>query len=247
MAKKSPRWVGPKEARMDPNFPQYFTRGETEGYTLAYNGAYKTLMLGKPAKGSVIARFPGYYVSDVTVKPTGAGEDGPGMMTVTVESVVAGGTASPADETKVSIESGRLEKSIYSNPYYNELGDEYKAEVRKAIDAGETTPPPIEAVGDKPTKAAKLFYKLVKGETHYVETSPVVTVTTFSYTQPEAGRTGRGTRTTAKPHPAAPAGYVWLKTVDDINQDGARGKWQRVQKWEAADDWDVDHYTIPPP
>lgn len=245
MAARKPKWVGPKEARLDPNHPKYFQRGDTEGYALAYNGPYKSLLLGKPAKGSVIARFPGYYVTEVSVTPTGAGEDGPGLMTFTIESVVIGGTSSPADETKVNIESGRLEKSIYSNPFYDELGDEYKAEVRKAIEAGDTMPPPIEAEGDKPAKAAKLFYKLINGNTHYVETSPVVTITTFSFTRPLAGRTGRGTRVTEKPHPAAPDGYVWLKTVDDINQDGARGKWQRVQKWEAADDWDVDHYTIP--
>lgn len=245
MAKLVPKWVGPKDTKLDPNYPQFFQRGDTEGYALAYNGPYQALLLGKPARGSVMARFPGYYVSEVNVKPLGAGEDGPGQMTFTVESVVAGGTSSPTDETKVQIQSGRLEKSIYANPYYDELGEEYKAEMRKAIEAGETTPPPVDATGDKPTKAASLFASLIKGETHYVEAAPVVTITSFSFTRPTAGRTGRGTRTTEKPHPAAPDGYVWLKTVDDINQDGGRGKWQRVQSWEAADEWNPNHYNIP--
>lgn len=231
---------------MDPNYPQYFQRGDTEGYALAYNGAYKTLLLTKPARGSVIARFPGYYVTEVNVKPNGAGEDGPGVMTFTVESVVAGGTSSPFDERKVSVESGRLEKSIFTNPYYDGLSDAAKAMIRKAVDEG-VTPPDFApgASAELKARARKLYSKLIKGNTHYVESAPVLTITTFSFLEPETGRTGRGTRTTEKPHPSAPGGYVWLKTVDDKNQDGARAKWQRIQKWEAADAWDEDHYNLP--
>ena len=106
-------------------------------------------------------------------------------------------------------------------------------------------PPPVEATGDKPQLAADLFYSLIKGETHYVQAAPVLTLTTFSFTKPETGRIGRGTRTTEKPHPDAPEGYEWLKTLDDKNQDAPRGQWQRVQVWEAADSWNPKHYDLP--
>lgn len=245
MPKRTPRWKGTKQIVLQPGYPEFYTRGDGEGYRLAYRGPYLTLMAQKPAKGSQLQGYAGYYVEEVTVKPDGAGKEGPGTMIVTVASVVAGGTTSPADETKVSIESGRLEKSIYACPAYDSISKPDKLKLKKAIEAGEAVPGPT-FPGPVAQPLQKLYDAIANGEESYVVAAPVVKITTFSFTRPTAQRTGRGTRTAAKPHPAAPDGYVWLKTVDDINQEGGRGKWQRVQMWEAAEEWNTYHYNIPP-
>lgn len=245
MAKKTAVWKGSKQIHLQPGYPKLFARADGEGYRFEWRGPYQTLRAKKPAIGSVIAGYPGYYVDDVTAEPEGAGPDGPGVMRATVTSTVAGGTSSPTDETKVVIESGRLDKSIYACPAFDSISKADKLKLKKAVENGEAVPGPT-FPGPVSEPLQELYNALADNQEGYVESAPVVKITTFSHTRPTAGRTGRGTRTTEKPHPAAPDGYEWLKTVDDINQDGKFGKWQRIVMWEAADVWRPYVYNIPP-
>lgn len=245
MPKQQPKWKGSRGIFLQPGYPAFYARGDSEGYRFAYRGPYKTLLASKPIRGTKVEGWGNYYVEEVDVKPDGAGQDGPGTLTFSTASVVAGGTANPEDETKVSIESGRMEKSIYSCPAYADIPEAEITRIREAFESNKPIPIFADIGATWITAAYRLFEYLNRGQDSYVLAAPTVTFVTYSYTQPITLRTGRGTRTTEKPHPSAPDGYQWLCTVCDINQDGGRGKWQRIVKWEAADEWAPFTYDIP--
>jgi len=238
---RTPVWKGSKQIHLQGDHPKFFSRGDSEGYRFRWEGPYKTLLAGKPKRGAVIAGFPGYYVEEVLVEPAGAGLDGPGIMMATATAIGVDGVATPEDQTVVEIDSGSLEKSIYAHPKLADLSPEDIAAVKKAMENKEPIPGPS-VPGPLSEPLQKLADYLKKGGESWLVPAPVVQITTTSVNRPTVGAIGRGTRTTSKPHPAAPDGYVWLKTSDKAVQQGAKGKWERVQIWTGAEEWDEYFY-----
>lgn len=231
------KWKGSKAIHLQPEYPEYFERSDSAGFNFAYEGPYQTLVAQKPTRGSVLAGYAGYRVEEVRIKPKGAGVTGPGVMTFNIVSEGAAG-AGTTDETIVEVDAGQLQKSIYDHPAFDDLEDTDKAKVRKAVEDKKTEPPPLTPSGDNINQASNLFYRLIKGVESYLVAAPEVKKTTYSYTRPTVGAIGKGTRTTAKPDPSAPDGYQWLKTADRAVRQGRKGKWERIQVWTAADEWD---------
>ncbi len=241
MAKNALVWKGSRAIHLQPGFPKFFERGDSEGYRFEWQGPYRTLMAQKPTRGSVIAGYPRWVVDEVTVEPLDAGTEGVGVMRATASSTVSGGTSSPEDDTIVEIDAGSLEKSIYGHEKLAAVSAEDIAKVKKAVENNEPIPGPT-LPGPLSEPIQKLADYLKKGGEGWLVAAPVVQITTTSVARPTVGAIGRGTRTAEKPHPAAPNGYIWLKTGDKALQQGAKGKWQRVQIWSAAEDWDEYFY-----
>jgi len=238
----TPRWRGSKDIKLQPGFPKFFSRGDVEGYRLCYRGPFLTLKSQRPARGSQLQGYAGYYVEEVTIEPDGAGTAGPGTMLVTIASAVPGGTTSPADETVIEIDAGSLEKSIYAHPEFKDIEKADIAKLKKALENKEPVPGPT-LPGPLEGPLQKLADLLQRGTESYLVAAPIVRKTTTSHARPTIGAIGKGTRTTTKPHPAAPDGYQWLKTADKATQTGAKGKWERIEQWTGADVWDETLYS----
>lgn len=239
---RTPVWKGSKQIHLQADYPKFFSRGDSEGYRFRWEGPYRTLVAAKPQRGAVISGFPGYYVEELTIEPAGAGLDGPGVMMATATSVGVDGIATPEDQTIVEIDAGSLEKSIFSHPKIDGVVSKADiAAVKKAMENKEPIPGPS-LPGPLTEPLQRLADYLQKGGESYLVPAPIVQITTTSVNKPSVGQTGRGTRTTSKPHPSAPDGWVWLKTADKATQSGSKGKWQRVQIWSAAEDWDAYFY-----
>jgi hypothetical protein len=241
MAAKIPVWRGSKSVYLQGDYPKFFSRGDSEGFRFRWEGPYLTLLAQKPQRGAVILGYPGYYVEEVTVDPAGAGPSGPGVMMATATKVGVEGVATPEDQTIVEIDAGSLEKSIYSHPKLAGLSAIEIAAVKKAMEDKEPIPGPS-IPGPLSEPMQKLADYLKKGGEGFLVAAPVVQITTTSVNKPAVGTIGRGTRTTTKPHASAPDGWVWLKTADKAVQQGAKGKWERVQVWSAAEEWDEYFY-----
>ena len=247
---RKPVWRGSKAIHLQPGYPEFLSRGDSEGFRFVWEGPYRTLLAQKPAKGAQINGYPGYYVDDILIKPREAGPDGPGVMNVSVVGMGSGGTATPdaavSDEV-VEIDAGSLDKSILTHPRFAQIPEKEVARIRKAVEDKAEAPPEFDDIGASwIDEAYKLFALLSKNVETYMVSAPVVTITTTSITKPGVGKIGVGTRTADKPHADAPDGYVWIKSGDRAIRQGAKGKWERIQSWMAADDWDITLYGPEP-
>lgn len=213
-------------------YPELFDRGDTEGYRLCYRGPFATLLAQRPKRGGVLSGYPGYAVEDVSVKPDGAGREGPGTMLVTVARDGDGSGASITDDSVVEIESGSIDKMLLSHPRFVNITAEDAKKVRDLIDQGKPLPNP----GAR-ADIDNLYALWLKGVESYTVEAPAVRKTTFTATRPTVDKIGIGTRSVDKPHPAAPNGYQWLKISDRAIRQGRKGKWERVEVWQAADAW----------
>lgn len=240
------RWRGSKAIHLQPGYPKFFSRADSEGYRLVYSGPYKTLMAQKPVRGQQLQGYPGYFLDELLIEPEGAGKDGPGLMSVTVSRIapeppVGGGSV---DETEVEIDAGGLDKSIYACPAFADIDKETIAAIKKAVEANETIPGPT-LPGPLEEEVQALADLLLKGQETFFVGSPQVRIVTTSHRKPTVGKVGRGTRTTDKPDPSAPDGYEWLKMADKATRTGRKGKWQRIQVWAGADEWAAIVYDEP--
>lgn len=243
---RTPRWVGAKTIKEDPSSGDYSINGDSETYTLLYNGSVTALRAAKPARGAVVPGYTGFTVVDVKIKVLGAGLEGPGQMTVTLERENSGGiSGGEDDQVTVEIDAGRLDKSIYQHKRFKDLSREQIANMQKVIENKETVPGPT-FPGPVVEAVQKLYDRLARQQEGYFIASPTVRKVTTSVNKPTVGKIGIGTRTTDKPHPSAPDGYVWIKSADRATQTGRKGKWERTEVWDAADDWDEYIYGPQP-
>lgn len=206
------------------------SRSSSDGTTLteteSWTGAYAELKLKQDA---VIARVKG-----TTLEPTEADH---GRLTIVRESVV------PSDG---SIESGpfeiitevlwqELRKPVESHPIFAELSDALiKSAKDKAASDG-----PAEAPDDE--LAAKLYSKLVRGNTEYSTGVPLVRRTT---TKISGNLTAGNAWFRDTPPVVPPGGWEFLKTADERRRDGTA--FNQVEEWTGANEWDPDLYPAAP-
>jgi hypothetical protein len=217
---------------------------EGERIVLVYRGKYSTMLAARPAIGDEVTGFEGNYVDQVDLVPDGAGTSGPATMTVVLVSETWSGATTPDLDLTEEVEWSQLEKPIEQHPRYQSGGgaeldsDDLDAieEWRNATTAEDRST----LYGALTTNAKELADKIRRGQSSYIVPAPVVRKTTKSFETPSSS--AQGIRTTSAPVTGAPSGYVWLGTADRAVRQGGRGKWERVQEWTGADEWDSDLY-----
>jgi hypothetical protein len=244
---KTPVWRGSRLIHLQPGSLDEVQSSSGTKVVLAYRGPYITLRAQRPKIGQSISGYAGLTVEQTQTKPDGAGTNGPGTLTVTLsnETTPPDAVSSGGSDITVEIDAGQLQKSVYDNPKFSGLTNEEKAKIRKAVEDNKTEPPALVPRDNNINLASDLFYLLIGGTDSYLCASPTVKITTRSALRPTVGAIGRGTRMTAKPDPAAPAGYQWLKTGDRAVRQGRGGKWERVEEWTGADEWSPILYSNP--
>lgn len=234
----TPVWRGSRLLHLQPGYPEEDQASSGSKTTLVYRGPYATLRAQRPRIGQSVAGYAGLYVERTRIKPDEAGTQGPGTLTVTLSNEsTPGDTIGTTNDVTVEIDAGQLAKSIFSHPTFDGVTAEARKQVEDLIEQGLPLPN-----SDASATITKLYDLLLAGTDSYLIPAPTVKKTTTSATRPNVGAIGRGTRTTAKPDPAAPAGYEWLKTGDRALRQGRGGKWERIEEWTGADEWSTVLY-----
>lgn len=162
---------------------------------------------------------------ETALEPTEAGE---GRLTITYAQAPQSASGNNAI---IEVTWAELRKKVEEHPRYADLS---QADLNR-IHAEVADPNPDRSPIFTDSKAQELYLKLISGTTEYSIGAPVVRRTTTNPTSLSAG--GAWVRSTP---PAAPSGYQWLKTADDIRRQGS--DWQRVEEWTGAKEWDANLY-----
>lgn len=238
-----PVWRGTQDTQVQPNIRRKMTSAG-ERIMLQYRGVYTTLLAARPAIGATVAGYANFYVDEVELVADGTGESGAATMTVVLLSESWTGTATPAIDLTEEVEWSQIEKPIEQHPRYLTGGD--NALTDADLDAIEEWKNATAAsdrsslYGDLSANAKHLVDKLRRGTTSYIVPAPIARKTTKGFEAPTSS--AQGVRTESAPITGAPGGYVWLGTADRAVRQGGRGKWERVQEWTGADEWDSDLY-----
>jgi hypothetical protein len=231
----SPRWKGDTaNIHEQPGSPHYQASGIGARVTHVFGGPYAQLVLNAPTVGAIYGSSSS-KVESVEIVPTGAGVDGPGLMTIIVAD----------DFVAYEVEWTTLEKALARHPLFRAGGAKEltSADLDKIEEwKNATTSSERTRIYGTLSANAKFFSdKLRIGEEAYLLPAPVARKTTRSYTAPSSSACGL--RGAPSVFPGLPAGYEWLSTGDRAVKQGIRGNWERVQEWTGAEKWDADLYT----
>jgi hypothetical protein len=252
---------------LQPGYPDYTANAAGETIVLVYGGPYKVLMSGKPSVSQVVAGYPYTPVATVNAKPLGAGVDGPGTLTITLQQDNGSTSSALLDQTD-ELDWTELTRAIELHPRYNGTAGQGNAfggtrlSTAAVILSGDSSATPLTSIWDQLKEAASiatrnalvaripdsssktlvldLEVKFKAGTTNYVAPAPVARRTTRSFLKPT--NVTQGKLETPSAFAGLPAGYMWLKTADRSLRQGKRGKWERVQEWTGATIWDTDLY-----
>lgn len=202
------------------------------------------MLAERPSIGDELDGYVDFYVDQVDLVQEGTGASGSGTMTIVLVSETWTGAATPDIDLTEEVEWSQIEKPIEQHPRY--LTGGAAALTAADLDAIEEWRNAT-AAADRSSlytalsaNAKELADKIRRGQTSYIVPAPVARKTTKGFEAPSSS--AQGVRQTATPITGAPAGYVWLGTADRAVRQGGRGKWERVQEWTGADDWDSDIY-----
>lgn len=227
-------WRGSRDLHELPDSPQRSRDRDGLTITRVFTGPYQDLVDNEPEVDAAMEGFPtGILVRNVTTVPLEAGPDGPGRMTVIADDksgTTEVGSLNP--EPTYETEWVQLEKSIKSHPYFEALTTDEINAVEAAIE---------ERTSYSGSELAESYYaKLLRGQENYLLFSPVIRATTALTSKPS--NTSAGGRETPPSAAAVPDGYEWLKTASRAVTPGQDSKWELVEEWTAADEWDDDIY-----
>lgn len=271
------KWRGTTAIKLQPKSPKFRRTATGAQLVFQFRGPYVDLRTYGPDIGdSITLGAFGYapddeliYAESVECEPDGAGEDGPGTLTVIYSNEGGGGTVLTGDveAPTFEIDASMLEKRLETHKRYNNGASSPFAPY--GFTAGTTTfdtnsgeTVSVSEFWDRYKNASAKQRPLLRGEVppgapellamldelakkffsgieSYIVGAPVARKTTRSYYTPAVGSLG------AIGAPAGfglPSGYQWLKTADRAVRQGHRGKWERVEEWTGADKWDADLY-----
>ncbi|MBI5770852.1 MAG: hypothetical protein HZA93_23950 [Verrucomicrobia bacterium] len=270
------KWRGAEAIKLQPTYPRFKRTAKGATLTLVFRGPYVDLRTYGPDIGDSITLSafdyaPGaelVYAESVECQPDGAGEDGPGTLTIVYSNETSGFvviTSGEPDSTTYEIESTTLEKRLETHPRYNGGTGPYSAFGMNVEFQMNTTGETISVAefwdrfkgassqgrkdlrGEIPPDAGALLelidelaVKFFRGQESYVVCAPIARKTSRSYAMPSVG--GVGNLGDPSGFTGLPSGYQWLKTGDRGVRQGRRGKWERVEEWTGAKEWDIDLY-----
>lgn len=237
-------WKGTETMQEDPGSPHLVTSANGRSMTRRFTGKYSDLMSAQPDPGMGMDGVPGdLEVAKVEVIK---GKATTGKMIVHLVSQADGFATSPGTPPSIyEIDSGQLEKPLSSHKLYA-TGGTY-ALLPADLDAVEEWRNKTSAA-DRATafaalsaNAKNLATKIQRGQESYLVPAPIARKTSPSWKPANPGATGK-TGTPTGFGSALPSGYKWLKVTDRATRTGNSGRWERVEEWQAADDWDVQIY-----
>ena len=240
----SPVWKGSTAIHLQPGYPDYKVNASGEIVVLVYGGPYKALLAAKPYSGQLVTGFPYIPVSEVNVKPLGAGITGPGTLTITLQQDSSSTSSALLDQTD-EIDWTELTKPIEKAPCFN-AGGTYELYHDDLDDIEQWKNAATKALRKQiyeilSLNAQKFVDKIRAGEESFFVPAPLARRTTRSFNLTSG--TTLGKIIVGKPFPECPNGYIWLTTADRSLRQAPRGKWERVQEWTGAQKWDTDLYS----
>jgi hypothetical protein len=177
----------------------------------------------------------------VECQPDGAGEDGPGTLTVVYTNVPNSGAVLAADNTTIEVDFAAVERPLLTHPRYCTGGVKaLDTAARRKVELWEADK---SAANYGALTADGLDYaaKVLKGVTSYLVGAPIARKTTRSTSAPTVSSVG--TRSATAPVAGAPSGYQWLKIADRAVRQAPASGWERVEEWQGAKEIDADLYT----
>lgn len=151
-----------------------------------------------------------------------------GTLTIVTETAPPGSDGGTGEPPSTEVEWVELRKKLEANAYFASLTSKQISDAKAWVEDTSKT---------KPTGLAlELADKLARGQTEYSIAAPVIRRTTNSPTSLTSG--GAWQRSTP---PVSPGGsWSYLKTADRVSKQGL--KYQRVEEWTGAEEWDTDIY-----
>ncbi|WP_043585373.1 hypothetical protein [Geminisphaera colitermitum] len=251
-------WRGSRELILQPGYPREIETAAGRRVELLYRGPYAAAKAKRPKPGQTIAGVEGtegLYVDQTEVYPDEAGPTASGTLKIILADEGGNSGASTVIDKQITweVEWVDLSRPLSQHRRYraggvnaltdNDLADieawknETAGDLRRAFKYKN-------GKGEEVTltvNAQHLAKKLLRGQETYVHPAPVVRKTSRQWVAPKTTQMGK--RSAAKPYADAPDGYQWLTTADKSLHQGTRGKWERVQEFTGAEEWDADLYT----
>ncbi len=245
----TPTWKGSTAVQPQPGYPRFRRDARGIAVTMQYRGPYATLRTYGPAIGDdiVLGAFelePDdeiVFCESVDCQPDGAGEAGPGTLTVVYSNVPNSGGLLVASTTTIEVDFAAVERPLLLHPRYCTGGAKaLDTAARKKVETWEADK---SAANYAALTAEGLDYaaKVLKGTTSYLVGAPIARKTTRSTTAPTVSSVG--TRSATAPVSGAPSGYQWLKIADRAVRQAPASGWERVEEWQGAKEIDADLYT----
>ncbi len=246
----TPTWRGSTAVQLQPTYPRFRRDARGATLTLVFRGPYATLQTYGPDIGDAITLGAFDYTpideivwaDSVECQPDGAGDTGPGTLTVVYSNMPgSGGESLIANLTTIEIDWTLTERPLITHSRYSTGGtDALTDDDRRKIELWKNEPSEANYLALS-TSAQNFVGKLRKGIESYLVATPIARKTTRGTVAPT--NSNCGTRSATAPVTGAPSGYQWLKTADrGIRQAPASG-WERVEEWQGAKEVDADIYT----
>ena len=236
---------GNTAVRERPDSPEWDWTNQKVTCTRTFEGLYADLFAQRPDIDDQMVGYEGLPVVNVKIKRAVSGK---ATMTVVLEVEVTDA------EPQYEIDWAGVEKPIEQHPLFKSLFPDPSG-------TGNFTAAQVTAynnyqawenAADAATKASaynqlsatfkKLAQKKMRGVTSYLVPAPVARITTLTLSVSAASPCG-SVSNSVPDFPDLPTGYKWLSTADRSTRTGRWGKWQQVQEWTGADNWDSDIYS----
>jgi hypothetical protein len=240
------KWRGSEGIHLAPTYPRFRRSAKGATLTFVFHGPYVDLRTYGPDIGDDITLgafdfTPSgeiVYANSIECQPDGAGEDGPGTLTVVYTNEADSGGVLIANNTIAEIDWTLVEKPLIEHSRYTSGGvKELTDDDRRRIEVWRNTP--STANYDACSANAKDFInKLRKGIESTVVPAPLARKTTRGVAAPTVSACGKR----SSPTVPVPTGYVWLKTGDRGLRQGPGLGWERVEEWTGAEAIDNDLY-----
>jgi hypothetical protein len=247
--------------RERPDSPEWDFGTQKVSCTRTFEGMYADLLAGRPLVGDEMDGYQGLYIENVKIKRAVSGK---ATMTVVLQVDTVSQDQFPSPVQPVyEIEWTQLEKPIEQHPVFKTLFPDPDGVI-------EFTPDQVTALtnfrawenaGDARTAQdaynllttgapgfQQLAQRKMRGQSTYLLFAPVARITTLARNVTQANQCGVIFTSIAGfpqlPQLTGGQSYIWLATADRSTRTGTSGKWQRVQEWTGADEWDGVLYAV---
>lgn len=216
-------------------------RSALDRVTLIKKGPRTDLETEQPPYGSE-TYLVGYVVETSVVRP---GRGGMAELTVTLVEVDGSdvGIDAPVGSltSTIEVDMAQVDMPLLTHPDFQGYEPEiecWRSETNALLRSGYSYHTSDNEIKELTGNAIKIATKIMRGVESYLTFVPVITRTSIYKYRPAPDNIGK--RDT--PPISVNGSWQYLKTCDRASQLGAK-RWQRVEQWQGAKEWDADFYS----